>query len=95
MEIVELFKDSLTYPTKQWDKLLILGVLFLIMGVFAILQAFGIVLNQYIAADILGIISFILAVIITLIVYGYTLSIVRKTVNKVMIYLNLIGVEIL
>ncbi|MEA4956321.1 hypothetical protein SDC9_03711 [bioreactor metagenome] len=82
MEIVELFKDSLTYPTKQWDKLLILGVLFLIMGVFAILQAFGIVLNQYIAADILGIISFILAVIITLIIYGYTLSIVRKTVNK-------------
>jgi len=82
MEIVELFKDSLSYPTKQWDKLIILGVLFLIMGIFAILKAFGLILSQYVAADILLIISFIISFIISLIIYGYTLSIVRKTVNN-------------
>ncbi|OQD59603.1 hypothetical protein MBBAR_2c00510 [Methanobrevibacter arboriphilus JCM 13429 = DSM 1125] len=81
MEIIELFKDSLTYPTKDWNKLLIFGVLFIIAGIFGLLQALGIALGQYIAANILEIISAIIFIIVGLIIYGYTLSIVRTTVK--------------
>lgn len=83
MDIIELFKDSLIYPTKEWDKLLIFGVLLIIMSIFSILEIFGIRLSSYIGGSVLTIISAILAIIISLIIYGYTLSITRKTINNV------------
>ncbi len=86
MEIVELFKDSLIYPTKNWDKLVILGVLTLIMSIFTVLQSilvlFNIYLFEVIPSDIIFYLSSILLLIITLIIYGYTLSITRKTIEN-------------
>ncbi|MBZ9570281.1 DUF4013 domain-containing protein [Methanobrevibacter sp. TMH8] len=83
MDIVGLFKDSLIYPTKEWDKLLIFGVLIIIMSFIAILQLFGIALSDYLGAAIVAAISFILLFIISLILWGYTLSITRKSINNV------------
>lgn len=83
MDIVGLFKDSLIYPTKEWDKLLIFGVLFIIMSIFGILELFGLSLRNYIGASVVSIISLILTIIITLIIWGYTLSITRKSINNV------------
>lgn len=83
MEIMELLKDSLFYPIKELDKLLIFGVLFIIMSIFGILQIFGISLYNYVSADILAIISFIILFVILMFIYGYIISIVRKTINNV------------
>lgn len=83
MDVIELFKDSLVYPTKDFNKLLMFGVLFIVMGILTIFEAFGIALSQYIGADILAVISWILRILITLIVFGYTLNITGKTINNV------------
>lgn len=85
MDIAELFKDSLTYPTKDWNKLLIFGVLIVILSIVDILRTFGIVpiQQQPGGISILAVISVILAVALILIVFGYTLSITRKTINNV------------
>jgi len=82
MDIVELFKNSLIYPTKDWNKFLIFGVIILILSILSILGAFGLVLHQYIAVDILAVISFILSIVLILIIFGYALSITRETINN-------------
>jgi len=85
MEIVELFKDSLAYPTKDWNKLLIFGAIIVILSIVDILVKLGILVVQQQPGviSILSIISFILAVALILIVSGYTLSITRKSINNV------------
>ncbi|MCL2156606.1 MAG: DUF4013 domain-containing protein [Methanobrevibacter sp.] len=83
MKVVKLFEDALIYPTKEWKKLLILGIFFLIMGIFNILTLFGIPLKNYLDINVLNIISLILIMIISLIISGYTLSITRSTINNV------------
>ena len=84
MEIVELFKDSLIYPTKEWDKLLIFGAIIVILSIVNILETFGILSAQSVQSgvSILAIISFILLFVLTLLIYGYTLSITRKTIDN-------------
>jgi len=84
MEVIELFKDSLKYPIKDWNKLLIFGVLFLIAGIYSVLQS----ISQFISFNtmvlmVLGIITIVftlLSIIIYLIISGYSLSITRKTI---------------
>ncbi|RBQ22390.1 hypothetical protein ALNOE001_21370 [Candidatus Methanobinarius endosymbioticus] len=83
MEIVELFKDALTYPIKEWNKLLLFGVLFVVMSIFSILQVFGLALTNYAAVGIVGIISFVVTFVFTMLIFGYILSIIRKTINNV------------
>jgi len=83
MEIVELFKDSLTYPTKDWNKLVIFGVLFVISNIFSILIAFGLNLGQYVGVTILALIAAIFSFVISLFISGYSLSITGKTITNV------------
>lgn len=80
MDVIELFKNALYYPTKDLNKLLILGVFFIIMGIFNILQVFGISAVNYIGADIVLIISSVLTIVIGLIINGYGLSITKETI---------------
>jgi hypothetical protein len=83
MEIKELFKDSLIYPTKEWKKFLMLGTIFLIISIFSILQTFDTVVHKYIAFYILNIALPLLAFVLLLIIMGYTISITRKTIANV------------
>lgn len=80
MNIPELFNESLTYPTKDIDKLLTLGVLFFLEGLISLLPSVTIALNQDLATQILYFISNIVGIIVTLIVFGYALSIVKNTI---------------
>ncbi|MCL2688055.1 MAG: DUF4013 domain-containing protein [Methanobrevibacter sp.] len=82
MDIVELFKDSLIFPTKDWNKFFILGIVILVLSIVSILGAFGLALRQYIGADIMAAISFILLFILSVIVFGYALSITRETIKN-------------
>ncbi|MDR2966878.1 MAG: DUF4013 domain-containing protein [Methanobacteriaceae archaeon] len=82
MKIVKLFDDSLTYPIREWKKLIILGILFVVMNIFNILPIFWIGIHRNLPIDILNIISLILLLIIILIISGYTLSITRNTINN-------------
>ena len=83
MDVVELFKNSLFYPTQDLGKLVLLGVLFVVMSILAILEVFGLGLRNYIGAGVVTIISSILFIIVTIIVFGYSLSITRKTIKNV------------
>lgn len=80
MEVIKLFKEALTYPTKDLNKILIFGVLFLITGIVSILQAFGVTLGNDSVSSIISIILGIISIIATLIIYGYGLDITRKTI---------------
>ncbi|MBZ9570282.1 DUF4013 domain-containing protein [Methanobrevibacter sp. TMH8] len=82
MEISELFSESLTYPTKDIDKLLTLGVLFFIDGLLSLSPSITIALNQILATKILYFISNIFGIVVFLIVLGYILSIVRDTITN-------------
>jgi len=81
MEVTELFKDALTYPTKDWNKLLIFGVFFLLTGIVDILGNFGFAVNQLGGAITLSVFGLI-SLIITLFINGFGLSITRETINQ-------------
>ncbi|MCL2114868.1 MAG: DUF4013 domain-containing protein [Methanobrevibacter sp.] len=83
MKIKKLFEDAIIYPSNEWKKMIILGIIFLVISIFNILPMFGIALNNYIAMDILNLIYLILLIVFTLIISGYTLSITRMTINNV------------
>jgi len=80
MKILELYKDSLAYPSKDIDKLLTLGVLFFLDGIISLLPSVTIALNQILATQILYFISNIAGIIVILIAIGYTISIVKNTI---------------
>lgn len=80
MDIIELFKDSLAYPLKDADKILFLGVLFIIGGLLTIIPGiFNIALNQFLVTRIAAIAMGIILFIVVAIVSGYGMSIIRKT----------------
>jgi len=81
MEVTEIFKDALTYSTKDWNKLLILGVLFLIMGIFEVLGKFGFQIANNVGAQIGLILTGLIALFFTLLINGYGLSITRDTIG--------------
>ena len=81
MEVEDIFKDAIEYPTKDGIKLLIFGVLFLILGIFDILENFGISLDYNIGIQIVGIISGLITIIFSILIDGYGLSITRETIN--------------
>jgi hypothetical protein len=80
MEVINLFKEALTYPTKDLNKVLLLGVLFVITGLVSILQVFGLSLGNNSTASIITTIFGIISIIVTLFIYGYGLNITRKTI---------------
>jgi len=80
MNVVDIFKDSLVYPSKNWGKLLILGLLMLIPAIFAVFPVLALLFGQFLGAAVLGIIAFVIILILYLIIYGYSLSITKETI---------------
>ncbi|MDR2966974.1 MAG: DUF4013 domain-containing protein [Methanobacteriaceae archaeon] len=81
MDATKLFDDALKYPTKDWNKLLILGVLLLIAGIYSVLRNFGFLKTGDITTGLITLIFSLIAIIFTLFVSGYCLNITRKTIN--------------
>lgn len=82
MNITEIFKDSLIYPTKDLNKLVTLGALMIIVVVLSIFTSVTILIRQFIASSILGVITAIIIIIVGLIYTGYSLSIIKKTIES-------------
>ncbi|KZX17240.1 hypothetical protein MBCUT_02870 [Methanobrevibacter cuticularis] len=82
MDITSIFKDSLTYPTKDWGKVLTLGLLLLGCFILFALTFVAAILSQtqYLTTIILGIITLVFGIIVGLIYNGYGLSITRETI---------------
>jgi len=80
MNILGLYNDSLSYPSKDIDKLLTLGVLFFLDGIISLLPSIAIALNQTLATQILYFISNIIGIVVVLVAIGYTISIVKNTI---------------
>ena len=80
MEVIELFKDSLKYPTKDWNKVLILGILFLIVGISNILQNNSQFFNDNPVISIIILVFALISMITYFIISGYSLNITRKTI---------------
>ncbi len=83
MDITKLFKDALIYPTKDWGKLMILGLFMVIIAILAIVSGISIAMGQIAVSAILGTIMGILLVIIGLIYNGYSLSIISETIKNI------------
>ncbi|RBQ22389.1 hypothetical protein ALNOE001_21360 [Candidatus Methanobinarius endosymbioticus] len=82
MNIKEMFHDSLSYPIKDIDKLLTLGVLFFFDAILSLLPSITVALNQTIATQILYFLSNIVGIIIMIIAGGYLLSIIKNTIQN-------------
>jgi len=80
VNVLELYKDSLSYPTKDIDKFLTLGVLFFLDGIVSLLPSIAIALNQNLATQILYFISNIVGFIVIIIAIGYAFSIAKNTI---------------
>jgi len=108
MDVIEIFKDSLEYPLSNPNKLIIMGVLFilcLVAGFFSgILDMMSIKhsLNSSLIWNItylkvISIIGFIIALIASFVLYGYSTSIIKSTVEgirqlpEILWFENLIG----
>ncbi|MCL2116254.1 MAG: DUF4013 domain-containing protein [Methanobrevibacter sp.] len=86
MNVTEIFKDSLIYPTKDLNKLVILGSLITIVAILAILTVFSFITMSFSLPTVLGIITLISALIVGFIYNGYSLSIINETIeNKQMV----------
>lgn len=77
MEFSNLFKDSLKYPTKNLQTLIILGIILIFSNLKSIYEVFGGAPNQYLIG-LSGIISIILGFLIS----GYLLSIIKDTIEE-------------
>lgn len=83
MNITELFKDAFNYSTRDWGKILILGLLIFGILILALLMGVSAIFGQIIVVTILGIITVIFAIAVGLIYNGYSLSVIRDTIiNK-------------
>jgi len=84
MEVSKLFEDSFKYPARDWNKLLIFGVIILISGFYTILdiilQVSEPLSYNFVLEGIILMFS-LLSIIFSLITLGYSLSITRKTIN--------------
>lgn len=81
MEIGEIFKDSINYPTQDWKKLLIIGVVYLVSILLVIAGVFMALLANEVGIVLLIIFS-VLSLLGVIVVEGYTLDITRQTVNN-------------
>ena len=74
--LVDLFKEALVYPTKDYKALVIFGVLFLVASLSSVLASWNIELNGTIIA-ILGLVS----ILLYFVEEGYILSVIKETIN--------------
>ena len=73
--LMDLFKEALEYPTKDFKALLIFGVIFLISSLSSVLTSWGIEIPGS-ALALLGLISFVLYFVYE----GYILSVLRESI---------------
>ena len=74
--LIDLFKEALVYPTKDYKALVIFGVLFLIANLSSVLLSWNINIGASIIA-LLGFVSFI----VYFVTQGYILSVLKETIN--------------
>ena len=74
--LVDLFKEALVYPTKDYKALLIFGVIFLVANLSTVLTAWNIQINGTVIA-LLGIVS----IILYFVTEGYILSVIKESIN--------------
>ena len=74
--LIDLFKEALVYPTKDYKALLIFGVVFLVANLTSVLGSWGIEINTTVI-ELLGIVSLILYIV----TQGYMLSVLKETIN--------------
>ncbi|WP_409197530.1 DUF4013 domain-containing protein [Methanobrevibacter acididurans] len=74
MEITDNLKESLNFPIQNYEKWLILGLLFLIIGIFSYL-------NTTYSSSAMSIINDIVDIVLGLILFGYSISILKSTIN--------------
>lgn len=80
MEVIDLFKDALKYPTKNWRIYLILGVLFILGSLYdAYQQTISTFTLLNWQPDLIYIAFLLLYIITMIIIGGYAVSIIRKT----------------
>jgi hypothetical protein len=82
MELTEIFKDSLIYPTKDWNKLVILGALMTIASVFTISAVISVFTMNFLLTGVFALIAAISFLIVGLIYNGYSLSIIKETIEN-------------
>ena len=75
MEFGEIFRDAIKYPFLDYQKLLILGVLYVLINVPTILGQFGF------RNGAVSIIFFIVFLVLNLIILGFTLDVIKNAVN--------------
>lgn len=75
-ELLDLFKEALAYPTKDYKALLIFGVIFLVANLSSVFAAWNIELNGGILA-LLGIVS----ILLYFVTEGYILSVLKESIN--------------
>ena len=75
MEFGEIFKDALKYPTLDYQKLLILGVLYVIINIPAIIAQFGFKNNA------LSLIFMVVSIFLNLIIFGFVLGVIRNAID--------------
>ena len=75
MEFGEIFKNALKYPLSNPQMLLMIGVLFLIASLVAVLAQFGVYNNTF------SLIWSIIALIILLIIIGYSISVLKNGIE--------------
>lgn len=74
MEITDNLKESLNFPIQNYEKWLIVGVLFLIIGIFSFL-------NTSYPSSVMSTINTIVDIVLGLILFGYSISIIKATIN--------------
>lgn len=75
MEFGEIFSDALKYPISDYQKLLILGVLYVIINIPTIIAQFGFKNNA------LSLIFIVVSIFLNLIIFGFTLSVIRNAID--------------
>ncbi|MCC7553109.1 MAG: DUF4013 domain-containing protein [Methanobacteriaceae archaeon] len=81
MDIVDIFKESLYFPTKDLNKLVILGVIFIISNIPTFLLGFGLSLDNFDPSGILSLIFGILSLIVSIYLFGYFINMLRNTID--------------
>lgn len=82
MSTLNIFKDALSFPIKEWKKWLILGVLMVILSIFKVLTSFGIITSSFLPPIIEAILALVIAIVFGFAIAGYKISIIKDTINN-------------
>lgn len=86
MGLLTIFKKSFTYPSNDWNKLLILGLLFIIANFINILRFIGVNLDSIGFAEIILAILLVIGIIIDLFIVGYAVTLIKFSSNNLNIF---------